>query len=91
MLYGDDVQFEGDTPMINTSSIGIVSAENRMAEWLVAKGVAKSSSQAQLMLLGVAVGAAAVAGVMWWFFMPSDSGQQYKAPLEPYLNSVTPN
>jgi ABC-type enterobactin transport system permease subunit len=76
MAYSDDVQFEGDSaPM--SASIGIVRAENKMAEWLMRKGVAKTQNQAQIILLGIAV-AAILIGVVAWFV------------LSPHYNGPTP-
>lgn len=55
------------------SSIGIVRAENKMAEWLMRIGAAKSESQAQYILLGVAAGAVLL-GVAGWFILNPSSG-----------------
>ena len=79
-----DVQFESDNQFkITSPSVGIMRAENKMAEWLMHKGIAKSESQAQLMMLGIAAGAVVIAVVVWLMIYPSDrSGQVYKGPLE---------
>ncbi len=67
MSYSDDISFEGDqAPMGNT--IGIVRAENKMAAWLMRKGLAKNDVQAQYILLGIA-GGAVVVGIMAWYML----------------------
>lgn len=57
-----DVQFETDNQFKNITgpTVGIVQAENKMAEWLLRRRIAKTETQANLILVGVVIVAVAI-------------------------------
>ena len=61
-----DVQFDTDQSIPMSTAVGFKSAENKMAEWLMRKGLAKTEIQAQLLMLGIAVAALLVGIIGWW-------------------------
>jgi hypothetical protein len=80
-----DIQFETDNQFktVTSSSIGIVRAENKMAEWMMRRGMAKTQVQAQLYLLGIAAAAAGITIVTLLVLYPRNhSGQVYKGPID---------
>lgn len=84
-IYNDhmaDVEFETDNqfkiPM--STSIGVVQAENKMAEWLMHKKIAKTSSQAAAILLGVAGAAFVIAVIAFWVHSSGASTQHFVIP-----------
>ena len=70
-----DVQFETDNQVkvAMGTSMGIVRAENKMAEWLIRKGIAKNETQSQMILVGVAAVAFVIAVIIAGFILKPET------------------
>jgi hypothetical protein len=92
-----DIQFETDNQFktVTSSSIGIVRAENKMAEWLMRRGVVRDEKRAQLVMLGIAGGAIAIAIAGWFWLNPSrpalPSQDEIDATMRIPVSSPAPN